>query len=91
VQIENHHLDVEGILVEHSGRRFWIYVMYVIAWAIGTVAIGVPVLAGMAGILSRVDPVLRIVLYLMPAVLSAMLVLGVLQIIAMYRYWFGPR
>jgi hypothetical protein len=91
VRIGNHHLDVEDVPVERSGHRFWMYLIYVIAWAIGTVAIGVPVLAGVAGILSRIDPVMRIVFYLMPAVLSAMLVLGVLQIIAMYRYWFGPR
>lgn len=67
------------------------YLVYVLVWLIGTVAIGVPVLTGLAGVLNQLSPTMRLIFYLMPPVLSALLVLGVLQIVAMYRYWYGPR
>ena len=35
------------------------------------------------------SPGVRLMFYAMPPLLVGMLVLGVLQIIAMYRYWFG--
>lgn len=69
----------------------WLYAVYLVSWLIGSVVIGAPVLTGLAGVLNQLDPAIRLVFYLMPPLFSALLVLGVLQIIAMYRYWFGPR
>jgi hypothetical protein len=65
--------------------------LYVVIWLIGTVVIAIPVISGLAVILDQLSLGLRIVFYVMPALLSGLLVLGALQIIAMYRYWFGPR
>lgn len=77
--------------VMRSNHRIWVYLICCVFWLLGTLAIGVPVLAGLAGVLNQFDLAVRIIFYLMPPALSALLVLGVLQIIAMYRYWFGPR
>lgn len=77
--------------MKRSRYRVWLYLLYFVIWLIGTAAIGVPVLAGLAGVLSQLPTLVRLVFYAMPAVLSALLVLGVLQIVAMYRYWYGPR
>lgn len=83
--------SVDQVLVKRSRHRVWLYLVYVLIWLIGTVAIAVPVLAGLAGVLSQFSLAVRLIFYLMPPVLSALLVLGVLQIVAMYRYWYGPR
>lgn len=83
--------SVNQVLVERSRRRIWLYLVYVVIWLIATIAIGLPVLAGLTGVLNQLDVTVRVVFYLMPPVLAALLVFGVLQIIAMYRYWFGPR
>jgi len=77
--------------VKRSRHFPWLYLVYILIWLAGTVAIGAPVLAGLAGILDQLGTVVRIAFYLMPPILSALLVLGVLEIVAMYRYWFGPR
>jgi hypothetical protein len=74
-----------------AARRRWWYLVYAVIWLVGTALIGVPILGGLGAILSRLSLGARIGFYLMPPLLSAMLVYGVLQIIAMYRYWFGPR
>ena len=72
-------------------RRSLHYLLYVLIWLAGSIAIGIPVLNGLSTILNVLDPFTRALFYLMPAFLSALLVLGVLQIISMYRYWFGQR
>ncbi|MGH2461592.1 MAG: hypothetical protein ACRDIY_22275 [Chloroflexota bacterium] len=82
--------SVGQAFVKHSRRR-WMYLVYILIWLIGSVAIGVPVLTGLVGVLNQLPPATRLIFYLMPPVLSALLVLGVLQIVAMYRYWYGPR
>ncbi len=75
---------------EQPSRRVRVYLLVAVIWAIGSVVIGVPVLTGLTGVLSQLSPAVRLAFYLMPALLSAMLVLGALQIISMYRHWFGP-
>jgi len=77
-------------VVRPTRRAMW-YGFYVLIWLIGSVGIGIPTMAGIGGVLSQLSFGARLIFYLMPPVLSAMLVLGVLQIIAMYRYWFGPH
>ncbi|HLH74917.1 MAG TPA: hypothetical protein VKX96_16645 [Chloroflexota bacterium] len=72
-------------------RRVIWYALYIVIWLIGSLVIGIPTLAGLGVVLNQLNWSTRIIFYLMPPVLSAMLVLGVLQIVAMYRYWFGPR
>jgi hypothetical protein len=72
-------------------RRNFLYGLYGLIWLAGSVGIGIPVLNGLWAVLDLLSPEIRIVFYLMPVLLSGLLVLGVLQIISMYRYWFGPR
>jgi hypothetical protein len=77
--------------VKRPTRRVIWYALYIVIWLIGSLVIGIPTLAGLGVVLNQLNWSTRIIFYLMPPVLSAMLVLGVLQIVAMYRYWFGPR
>jgi|GEM_PF-6598553 len=70
-------------------RRLVVLVGYVLVWLIASAAIGVPVLRGLGAILEAMSPGMRLVFYAMPPLLAGMLVLGALQIISMYRYWFG--
>ena len=72
-------------------RRYLHYLLYGLIWIAGSVALGIPIINGLSSILNLFDPSVRILFYLMPAFLSGLLVLGVLQIVSMYRYWFGPR
>jgi hypothetical protein len=74
-----------------ASRRGLLYLLYVAIWIAGSIGIGIPVLNGLSAILNLMDPTVRILFYVMPAFLSGLLVLGVLQIISMYRYWFGPH
>lgn len=76
---------------ERVPRRAWLHLLYIVIWLLGTVIIAIPVISGLAPIVDQASLGLRMIFYLMPALLSGLLVLGVLQIIAMYRYWFGPR
>jgi hypothetical protein len=78
-------------LLSRPSRRGFYYLVYVLLWIAGSLAIGIPVLRGLSAILNALDPLTRALFYLMPAFLSGLLVLGVLQIISMYRYWFGQR
>ena len=78
-------------LLPRPSRRGLHYLLYVLIWLAGSIAIGIPVLNGLSSILNVLDPLSRALFYLMPAFLSGLLVLGVLQIISMYRYWFGSR
>lgn len=72
-------------------RRSLLYVLYVGIWVAGSIGIGIPVIHGLSAVLKLMDPTVQLLFYLMPPFLSGLLVLGVLQIISMYRYWFGPR
>ena len=83
--------DCLGEMVVRPTRRAMWYGFYVLIWLVGSVVIGIPVLAGIGGVLGQLGLGARLIFYVMPPVLSAMLVLGVLQIIAMYRYWFGSH
>jgi hypothetical protein len=76
---------------ERMPRRAWLDLLHVAMWLGGTVIIAIPVMSALAVILDQLSLGLRLVFYVMPALLSGLLVLGVLQIIAIYRHWFGPR
>ncbi|HEX5418000.1 MAG TPA: hypothetical protein VFZ25_20270 [Chloroflexota bacterium] len=70
-------------------RRRLLRALYVVVWLGGSVAIGIPIIRALGGVLDLLDPGVRLLFYAMPPLLVGMLVLGVLQIIAMYRYWYG--
>jgi hypothetical protein len=72
-----------------STRRRVLWGIYVLVWIGGSVAIGIPIMGALGRILDQMSPGVRLMFYAMPPLLVGMLVLGVLQIIAMYRYWFG--
>lgn len=75
----------------HLPRRFWLYSFYIVLWLVLSFAVGGPILNGLHGILAQMSLWMRLMFYLMPPMLVGLLILGVLQIISMYRYWFGPR
>ena len=70
-------------------RRQAVLLGYVLVWLLASAIIGVPVIRGLGGILDPMNLGVRLVFYAMPPLLAGMLVLGVLQIVSMYRYWFG--
>ena len=76
---------------KHTSRRPWLSAGYVVGWLVVSYGVGAPILNGLSGILAQVSVATRLVFYLMPPLLVGLLLLGVLQIISMYRYWFGPR
>ena len=76
---------------QRPSRRGLLYLLYVFIWLAGSIGMGIPIINGLSTVLNLLDPPIRILFYLMPAFLSGLLVFGVLQIISMYRYWFGPH
>lgn len=70
-------------------RRRLAWGIYILVWLAGSVGIGIPIIRALGAILVQMSPGVRLAFYAMPPLLVGMLVLGVLQIIAMYRYWFG--
>lgn len=72
-------------------RPRWFLALIVVGWAAMAAAIGIPILGGLAPILAHLDPVSRALFWVMPFGLSGALVWGVLQLISIYQYWFGPR
>jgi len=74
-----------------SSRRQVLYLVYVVVWLVVSYLVGAPIINGLSGILAQMSVATRLVFYLMPPMLVGLLILGVLQIISMYRYWFGPR